>query len=147
MVPGVEAAYCNIDTLWAIVILLLKGTNGRCKSIDHDSTKERLMATAAELFERMPEHFHAENAGDLNATVLFDLSGEDGGKWHVSVADGVCTTGEGPVDEPTATVRMDATDYVDMIAGRLNAMEAFMQQKIRVEGDLSTVMKFQTLFG
>jgi putative sterol carrier protein len=34
-----------------------------------------------------------------------------------------------------------------MVAGRLNAMEAFMQQKIRVEGDLSTVMKFQTLFG
>jgi putative sterol carrier protein len=105
------------------------------------------MASAAELFERMPEVFDAQKAGDLNATVLFDLSGEGGGKWHVNVADGVCTTGEGAVEEPTATIRMDAADYVDMVAGRLNAMEAFMQQKIRVEGDLSTVMKFQTLFG
>ncbi|MGD2077710.1 MAG: SCP2 sterol-binding domain-containing protein [Chloroflexota bacterium] len=105
------------------------------------------MAATAELFERMPEFFDAEKAGDMNATVLFDLSGEDGGKWHVTVADGECTTGEGAVDEPTATIRMDASDYADMVAGRLNAMEAFMQQKIRVEGDLSTVMKFQTLFG
>ena len=105
------------------------------------------MASPAELFERMPEHFDVEKAGDLDATVLFDLSGEGGGQWHVKVADGVCTTGEGPVESPTATIRMDATDYVDMIAGRLNAMDAFMQQKIRVEGDLSTVMKFQTLFG
>lgn len=105
------------------------------------------MASAAELFERMPEFFDAEKAGDMNATVLFDLSGEGGGKWHVKVADGACTTGEGAVEEPTATIRMDANDYADMVAGRLNAMEAFMQQKIRVEGDLSTVMKFQTLFG
>jgi putative sterol carrier protein len=105
------------------------------------------MATAADLFEQMPEHFDAEKAGDMNATVQFDLSGEGGGKWYVNVADGQCTTSEGTFDEPTATIRMDATDYVDMIAGRLNAMEAFMQQKIRVEGDLSTVMKFQTVFG
>jgi putative sterol carrier protein len=105
------------------------------------------MASAADLFERMPEHFDVEKAGDLDATVLFELSGEGGGQWHVKVADGVCTTGEGAVDAPTATIRMEAADYVDMVAGRLNAMEAFMQQKIRVEGDLSTVMKFQTLFG
>ena len=42
---------------------------------------------------------------------------------------------------------MDATDYSALVEGELNAMEAFMKQKIRVEGDLGTVMKFQTLFG
>lgn len=104
------------------------------------------MASVADLFESMPEHFDAEKAGDLNATVQFDLSGEGGGKWYATVAGGACTTGEGPVENPTATIRMEASDYADLVAGRLNAMEAFMQQKIRVEGDLSTVMKFQTLF-
>jgi putative sterol carrier protein len=131
----------------AIVILTPEKNTCRRKAADSVTTKERLMASAAELFERMPEFFDAQKAGDLNATVLFDLSGEGGGKWHVKVMDGVCTTGEGAVEAPTATIRMDATDYADMVAGRLNAMEAFMQQKIRVEGDLSTVMKFQTLFG
>ena len=105
------------------------------------------MASVADLFESMPEHFDAEKAGDLNATVQFDLSGDGGGKWYAVVADGACTTGEGSVEDPTATIRMGASDYVDLIEGRLNPMNAFMQQKIRVEGDLSTVMKFQTLFG
>lgn len=105
------------------------------------------MASVAELFAGMPEYFDAEKAGDMNATVQFDLSGEGGGLWYVTVADGTCSTAEGSVEDPTATIRMEASDYADMVAGRLNAMEAFMQQKIRVEGDLSTVMKFQTLFG
>ena len=105
------------------------------------------MATAGQIFANMPKVFDAEKAGDLNAEVQFNLSGEGGGTWHVIVADGICTSGEGPVEAPTATISMEASDYVAMIDGELNAMEAFMQQKIRVEGDLAMVMKFQTVFG
>ena len=105
------------------------------------------MASVSELFENMPKAFDAEKAGDLNATVQFDLSGEGGGQWYVVVADGTCKTGQGKADSPRATIRMEVADYTALVAGELNAMEAFMQQKIRVEGDLSTVMKFQTLFG
>jgi putative sterol carrier protein len=47
---------------------------------------------------------------------------------------------------PTATIHMDAEDYKKMIAGDLNPVTAFMTQKIKVEGDLNTVMKFQGLF-
>ena len=104
------------------------------------------MATAAELFSRMPSVFNAEKAGDMEATVQFDLSGDDGGQWNVTVSGGTCTVAEGVVEEPTATIHMDATDYVDMIAGRLDPMMAFIQQKVKVEGDLNTVMKFQTVF-
>jgi len=104
------------------------------------------MATAATLFGEMPNAFNAEKAGDMDATVQFDLSGEDGGQWNVTVAEGVCSVEEGTIDEPTATIRMEASDYVDMIAGRLDPMTAFIQQKVKVEGDLNTVMKFQTLF-
>jgi putative sterol carrier protein len=104
------------------------------------------MASAATIFENMPQAFNAEKAGDLDATVQFDLTGEDGGTWIVVVTDGNCTVEEGVTESPTATIRMEASDYSALIAGELNAMEAFMQQKIRVEGDLSTVMKFQTIF-
>ncbi len=104
------------------------------------------MASVAEMFEEMPNVFNAEKAGDMDATVQFDLSGEDGGQWYVTVADGSCTTEKGVVDKPKATIRMDAQDYVDMIAGRLDPMTAFIQQKVKVEGDLNTVMKFQTIF-
>lgn len=105
------------------------------------------MATVAELFEKMPSQFQADKAGDMNAVILFDLSGEGGGQWSVKIADGACDITKGAADSPKATVRMDAGDYKDMITGKLNPMMAFMSGKVKVEGDLNSVMKFQQLFG
>jgi putative sterol carrier protein len=105
------------------------------------------MATVAELFEKMPGQFQADKAGDMNAVILFDLSGEGGGQWSVSIADGKCDVTQGAADSPKSTVRMDAGDYHDMITGKLNPMMAFMSGKVKVEGDLNTVMKFQQIFG
>ena len=104
------------------------------------------MATAAEIMTAIPSRFNPEAAGDLNATVLFDLSGDGGGMWHVRIADGECEVNEGPTEDPTSTIMMDAQDYADMITGELNAINAFMTGKVRVEGDLNTVMKFQSIF-
>ncbi|MCP4425373.1 MAG: SCP2 sterol-binding domain-containing protein [Chloroflexi bacterium] len=105
------------------------------------------MATVAELFERMPGQFDTGKAGDMNAVILFDLSGEGGGQWSVKIADGACDVVTGAADSPKSTVKMDAGDYHDMITGKLNPMMAFMSGKVKVEGDLNTVMKFQSIFG
>ena len=104
------------------------------------------MATVAELFEKMSGQFNAEKAGDMNAVILFDLSGDDGGQWTATIADGACNITASPADSPKATVHMDAGDYHDMIAGKLNPMMAFMSGKVKVEGDLNAVMKFMQVF-
>ena len=104
------------------------------------------MPTLDELFEMMPGAFDAEKAKGMNATVQFDLTGDNGGQYYVKVADGQLDSGKGEADNPTATIHMSADDYKAMIAGDLNPVTAFMTQKIKVEGDLNTVMKFQTLF-
>ncbi len=36
----------------------------------------------------MGQNFDASKAGDLDLTILFDLSGEGGGQWHATIADG-----------------------------------------------------------
>lgn len=105
------------------------------------------MASINEIFERMPQVFKADKAGDFDATVQFDLSGDDGGAWHVVIADGNAAVEEGSADDPSAVIRMDASDFADMMTGKLDPMNAFMTGKVKVEGDLNTVMKFQTLFG
>jgi putative sterol carrier protein len=104
------------------------------------------MPSLDELFAMMPNAFDAEKAKDLNATVQFDLTGEGGDQYYVQIANGTIKTEKGTADSPTATIHMDAEDYKKMIAGDLNPVTAFMTQKIKVEGDLNTVMKFQTLF-
>jgi putative sterol carrier protein len=104
------------------------------------------MPTIDEMFAMMPNVFDASKAAGMDATVQFDLSGDDGGQYYVQVANGEVDVQKGTADSPTATIHMAAEDYKKMVAGELNPVNAFMMQKIKVEGDLNTVMKFQGLF-
>jgi putative sterol carrier protein len=101
---------------------------------------------ATEVFAQMPEAFRADKAGNLRATFQFNLSGEGGGDWAVTVADGTCTVVEGKADNPDVTVGMLADDYVKMTAGELQPVVAFMQGKLKLQGDMNLAMKLQELF-
>ncbi len=105
------------------------------------------MADLNTIFANMDQNFDEEKAGDLNLTIAFDLSGEGGGQWYATIADGQLDTGQGSVDNPSATLSMDADDFAAMSKGDLNPMMAFMSGKIKVDGDLNSVMKFQSLVG
>lgn len=100
----------------------------------------------ADIFAEMPNRLNVENAKGLDVVVQFDLSGDDGGQWYVHVHDGKADSNEGTADDATATIKMDAEDYKALTSGKLNPMTAFMTGKIKVDGDLNAVMKFQTLF-
>ena len=104
------------------------------------------MTTPADIFAKTAQNLISEKAGDMKAAVAFDLSGPDGGQWTVKIADGACTVEEGIADGADATISMEGSDYVDMMTGKLNPMMAFMGGKVKVSGDLNTVMKFQTMF-
>ncbi|VAW34328.1 hypothetical protein MNBD_CHLOROFLEXI01-2962 [hydrothermal vent metagenome] len=104
------------------------------------------MTTPADIFAKTAENLIADKAGDMNAAVAFDLSGDDGGQWTVKIADGSCTVEDGIAEGADATISMEGSDYVDMMTGKLNPMMAFMGGKVKVSGDLDTVMKFQTMF-
>ena len=101
---------------------------------------------AAEIFAEMPEAFLASKAGDMRATYQFNLSGEGGGDWAVTVADGACTVIEGQAEKPGVTIGMDADDFVKMIYGELQPVVAFMQGKIKLQGDTSLALKLQEIF-
>ena len=105
------------------------------------------MPTPSVLFSNMASQFNPDNAEGLDAVAQFDLTGENGGYRYVTVADGKCEVDEGSADAPTATVTMDGDDYSDMVSGELNAVSAFMSGKVKVEGDLTAVMKLQGAFG
>lgn len=105
------------------------------------------MANLEEIFKSMPERFNAEKAGDTEMTVNFDLSGEGGGQWHASINGGAFDVNKGAAESADATIKMDADDFAKMSKGELNAMMAFMSGKIKVDGDLNSVMKFQSLVG
>lgn len=104
--------------------------------------------SVADLFNSMPARFQADKAGDAKMAILFDLSGDGGGQYYVNIADGKLDVSPGtPAAAPSATVKMTAEDFSAMSTGALNPMMAFMTGKIKVDGDLNSVMKFQSLVG
>jgi len=104
-------------------------------------------AKIRKLMEAMPEAFNPDKAAGVNATIVYNLTGEGGSVWTSRIADGQCTVEEGEtVENPTLKITMDAQDYVDMMAGRLDGMQAFMTGKIKVEGDIMLASRLMTFF-
>lgn len=102
------------------------------------------MPTVEEIFAEMPNRIDSAKLAGLDMSIMFDLSGEQGGQYTLVVADGAANVINGASDNPTATLKMDAADWQAMATGNLNPMTAFMTGKVKVEGDLGAVMKMQS---
>lgn len=97
--------------------------------------------------EKMRAQFNADKAGDLDAVIQIDLSGEDGGVYWVKVADRAVDVGSGETENPRMTLIATPGDFLNLVNGELNAMQAFMSGKLKVKGDMGLAMKLQSIFG
>ncbi|MGH7904762.1 MAG: SCP2 sterol-binding domain-containing protein [Candidatus Dormibacteraceae bacterium] len=102
--------------------------------------------TPDQVFEMMPQMLDVDKAGSAAATILFDLSGDEGGKWWIKVADGKAEGGKGEVESPNLTLMADARDYVKIALGQMDGTSAFMQGKLKIKGDMGLAMRMQTMF-
>ncbi len=102
--------------------------------------------TARDLIETMPSAFRPERARRVNAVIQFELSGEGGGDWYVTIKDGTCTVTEGVSDAAQGTIMMTASDYVALADGKLGGMKAFLTGRIKTTGDFTLLKKMETWF-
>lgn len=107
------------------------------------------MADFAEIFAQVGQRLAANPAklAGLNAGYQFDLTGDGGGTYHLEVRNGKAEAGPGALAAPNCTITMAATDFLDMMAGKLNATSAFMSGKLKLKGDIGLAMKLQSLLG
>lgn len=104
-------------------------------------------SSASEAFAAIKTELDPAQTAGTSGTIQFDLSGEGGGQWALALADGSFEVLEGSVESPTTTISMSADDYVSMMNGELNAMAAFMQGKIKMQGDMGLALKLQSFLG
>ncbi len=98
-----------------------------------------------EVFDEIPNHFNADAWGSQNAVLQFNITGDEGGTWTAKIENGNLTVSEGAANGPDMTVTTSDKDMVAMVNGELNAVSAFMQGRVRIDGDMSLAMKLQNL--
>ena len=86
-------------------------------------------------------------AKGVNGVFQFELSGDDGGNFYLTVTDGPVALAEGDSGNPNVTISMAASDYVAMMEGKLNSTSAFMAGKLKIKGDMGLAMKLQSVIG
>ena len=104
------------------------------------------MPTVKETFEQMPSKFRADKAAGVNATIQYDITGDQGGTWHAVIKDGACKVGSGAGANPNLTLTMSAQDWIDMVTGKLSGQMAFMSGKLKLKGDMGLAMKIGSMF-
>lgn len=103
--------------------------------------------TAAQIIEGMPLAFDPAAAGDLQAEIQFDLQGEGGGQWVVSISNGRCSVRNGESQAPTLTIKSPGDVWMKIARGEIDRPKALMEGLYKVEGDFNLLTRMPQLFG
>jgi len=105
------------------------------------------MSATQKVFDEMNGRLNGDKAKKINSTYLFDIGGEDGGKWLADLTkpDGPWITKVDGGEAKCVITIPKADDWVAIATGKMNPTSAFMQGKIKVKGDMSLAMKLQSL--
>jgi putative sterol carrier protein len=102
--------------------------------------------TVADTFETMKTLFNPTAAAGLNKTIQWNISGEDAGKWAITIVNQTCEVITGGVEKPDLTLSMTDKDWLAIADGKLNAIQAFTTGKVKAAGDLSLAMRINNIF-
>ena len=109
------------------------------------------MDTPAEFFDKVnaAAKKNREAANAMDAILQFDISGDNGGIWVVDLRKSntgdVVSREKNP--DAAATVKVSDEDWVALIKGELDPMQAFMGGKLKLAGDMMFATQMQTWFG
>lgn len=82
----------------------------------------------------------------LNTLFHFDLEGENGGQFTITVADQKVTVTDGLSGEPNCTVRATGDHFISLATGELNPMMAILTGKVKISNQ-GEMLKFAKVFG
>lgn len=114
----------------------------------YPSRRDRTLMSAemsvAKVIEKLPGRFVADNAAGVSAVFQFML--EDEQDFYIAVENQTCLVTRGEHQDPNVSLFMDATTMIDVINGELDGMSAFMQGRLRAEGNIMMATQLGKLF-
>ncbi|MEO8973392.1 MAG: SCP2 sterol-binding domain-containing protein [Ktedonobacteraceae bacterium] len=102
--------------------------------------------TINEAFEAMPSIFNKAAAAGMTKTFQWNISGDQASKWAFKIVNGDGELIPGGVDKADITINVSDQNWLAIIDGKLDPMNAFMTGKVKISGDMMLAMKLQQLF-
>jgi putative sterol carrier protein len=99
-----------------------------------------------DVLDRMPEIFNPDAAKGMDAVFQLDISGDGGGNWNAVIKDGTCSIQKGSHTNPTVRLTMSADTWLAMVNRETNGMQAFMDGRLKVSGDIMLAQRLEKLF-
>lgn len=100
--------------------------------------------TVEQIIDKFPSRFRADKAADFEAVFQFEVT--DDSDFYLAIANQQCEAVRGEHDDPNITLIMDAATMIEVVNGELDGMSAFMQGRLRAEGNLLLAPKLGELF-
>jgi multimeric flavodoxin WrbA/putative sterol carrier protein len=91
--------------------------------------------------------FNPEAATDIRMILQFSFSGEVEGSCYFTVAEGSCEANLGIVEKPDLAIAASFEVWMDIMTGKVDSQQMFVEQKCRAEGDMSLLMRMNQVFG
>ena len=105
------------------------------------------MESVAEFFDKFESKATANTdaATSPNAIYQFNITGDGGGEYYLDLTKGKTSdfVGKGAHESPGATITVSDEDWLGMLNGSLNPMQAFMSGKFKIDGDMTLAMSLQ----
>jgi predicted lipid carrier protein YhbT len=102
------------------------------------------------IFWQIPQRFDQQRAGSINATLCWRITGRDddhADSYWLRVADGRCRVlRSGEALEPNATITVDAVEFLQLVTGNSDPMEAYLKGRITISGDVMLAAQLFSLF-
>jgi multimeric flavodoxin WrbA/putative sterol carrier protein len=95
----------------------------------------------------MPMGFNPAAAGDTRATIQFKFSDEAAGSCYFKIENGKIQAAMGLAEKPDLTIEAPFSVWMDIMTRKADGQQMFMEQKYKVIGDLSLLLRMNELFG
>jgi putative sterol carrier protein len=102
----------------------------------------------ADWFEKvLPERItkNQDKAASFKGTFSFNIAGDTGGEWAVSLEGGKLDVKKGVDASSAFTIAIKDENFVKLMNGELSGQVAFMTGKLKFKGNMGTAMKLQWL--
>ncbi len=117
--------------------------NGNSGNEKSNGQEKRIVAK--EIVKTLAERFRPEKAADYDTVIHYDISGENGGKYTVKIADGQCQVEEGLSGEAKCVIHVADEVYENLELGKADPQTAFMSGQITVS-NVGEMMNFSKVF-